>query len=93
MCSGCGSENISWATESRFTNVTWVPRATVTFCGHTALFAIVIVVDVGPAVQVDVVGAVELPDLPQAASAANPTTATAATAFLRTHDSSLYLAR
>jgi hypothetical protein len=36
---------------SSFTNVTCVPRGTVMFCGQTALFAIVIVVEVVGAVH------------------------------------------
>src|SRR5437660_11686370 len=34
---------MSWAWLSLLTNVTWLPRGTVTFLGLTALFAIVIV--------------------------------------------------
>ena len=52
-------------------NVTCVPRGTVMFCGQTALFAIVIVVDVGPAVQVPPVdGPVLGLEPPQAAKSA-----------------------
>src|SRR5215213_5243934 len=38
VCSGCGSEFMSWLRESWLTIVNWEPRATVIACGQTALF-------------------------------------------------------
>jgi len=76
---GCGSEFISCVRESLFTNVTCVPRGTVMFCGQTALFEIVMVVDVELAVHVVLVdGPVLGLELPQAV--ARPATAANATA-------------
>jgi len=79
VCSGWGSEVISCVRESLFMNVTCVPRGTVMFCGQTALFEIVIVVDVELAVHVVLVdGPVFGLELPQAV--ARPATAANATA-------------
>src|SRR5438128_8414463 len=54
VCSGCGSESISWTRESELMNVTWLPRATVMVFGHTWLFMIVMVVGLELAVHVPV---------------------------------------
>ena len=81
MCSGCGSEVISCVTESLLTKVTWVPRGTVMFCGHTELFEIVMVVDVELAVHVPPVdGPVVLLELLHAAERAAMTAARIAAA-------------
>jgi hypothetical protein len=83
LCSGWGSDVISCVRESLFTNVTWVPRGTVMFCGQTALFEIVMVVDMELAVHVLPVDGPVLGLEPQAseklATAANTA---AAAAFL-----------
>src|SRR5882757_685863 len=73
VCSGCGSESISWVRESEFRMVICVPRATVSAAGQmvlfwiTSVFALVLGVQppLGPA------GVVELL-LPHAAATASP---------------------
>ena len=80
LCSGWGSDVISCVRESLFMNVTCVPRGTVMFWGQTALFEIVMVVDVELAVHVALVdGPVFGLELPHAAeklaTAANTTAA------------------
>jgi hypothetical protein len=64
--------------------VTCVPRGTVMFCGQTALFEIVMVVDVELAVHVAPVdGPIFVLELPQAAEKlATAANTTAAAAFL-----------
>ena len=70
-----------------------------TFCGQTALFAMVIVVEVGGAVQVvpppgDGLAGFELPDPPHAMAATIAATVAAdINCGVRNQDSSLYLAR